>query len=143
MQVDGQCHCGEIRFDAEVKPELIFICHCTDCQTVSGAPYRVSVVAPTRTFRLTGRLTEYVKRGDSGEDVTTVFCGTCGTALYSHRGERRPYVFLRIGAFRQRRELASTKQGFCKSALPWLHVQRRADRLRHQHWRLERNPEAA
>jgi hypothetical protein len=119
MQVDGHCHCGAIRFGAEVKPEQVFICHCTDCQTISGAPYRVSVVAPTRTFHLTGSPAEYIKRGDSGEEVVNVFCGTCGTALYSHKGERQPYVFLRIGAIRQRRELVPTKQGFCKSALPW------------------------
>ena len=35
MKVDGHCHCGEITFQAEVDPDALHICHCTDCQTLS------------------------------------------------------------------------------------------------------------
>ena len=48
MKIDGGCHCGAIRFEAEVNPRRTIICHCTDCQTISGAPYRVNVVARRR-----------------------------------------------------------------------------------------------
>ncbi|BAL76446.1 hypothetical protein S23_32430 [Bradyrhizobium cosmicum] len=33
MQIDGQCHCGQINFEAEIDPEAISVCHCRDCQT--------------------------------------------------------------------------------------------------------------
>ena len=42
MKIDGGCHCGAIRFEAEVNPNRTIICHCTDYQTISGAPYRVN-----------------------------------------------------------------------------------------------------
>jgi hypothetical protein len=42
MHIDGQCHCGHITFEAEVDPEKTSLCHCTDCQTLSGALPRVS-----------------------------------------------------------------------------------------------------
>jgi hypothetical protein len=34
MKVDGRCHCGFITFAAEIVPEKVWLCHCTDCQTL-------------------------------------------------------------------------------------------------------------
>jgi hypothetical protein len=31
MKIDGACHCGRIRYEAEVDPERTVICHCTAC----------------------------------------------------------------------------------------------------------------
>src|SRR5260370_2499781 len=46
MKIDGHCHSGEITFQAEVDPDALNICHCTDCQTLSGTPFRVKIPAP-------------------------------------------------------------------------------------------------
>lgn len=51
MDIDGRCHCGAIRYEARVNPETVVICHSTDCQTFSGAPYRVSVMVRLEDFR--------------------------------------------------------------------------------------------
>jgi hypothetical protein len=119
MKVEGSCHCGAIRYEAEVDPRRTIICHCTDCQTISGAPYRVNVPALASNLSLTGDPKTYVKVGGSGEPVTTAFCGTCGSALYSCKGETPSFVFLRTGAMRQRAELRPRAQGFVLSAMPW------------------------
>lgn len=119
MKIDGGCHCGEITYEAEVNPDNVIICHCTDCQTISGAPYRVNVPVLTARFRLNGAPRTYRKVGDGGDTVATAFCATCGTALYSSKGETPAFVFLRLGGVRQRAELAPRRQGFCRSALPW------------------------
>ena len=37
MKIEGGCHCGYIAYEAEVDPERVLICHCTDCQTLSGS----------------------------------------------------------------------------------------------------------
>lgn len=36
MKINGRCHCGEITFEAEGDPNAVNVCHCTDCQTLSG-----------------------------------------------------------------------------------------------------------
>ena len=36
MKVDGACHCGELAYEAEIDPERIGVCHCVDCQILSG-----------------------------------------------------------------------------------------------------------
>ena len=52
MKIDGPCHCGRITFEAEVDPTAITICHCTDCQTLTGTAFRANVRAPAASFVL-------------------------------------------------------------------------------------------
>ena len=44
MKVEGQCRCGQIRFEAEIDLDTVGICHRTDWQTLTGSAYRVSPV---------------------------------------------------------------------------------------------------
>jgi hypothetical protein len=119
LKIDGACHCGEIRFEAEIDPRRVVICHCTDCQAMSGAPYRVNVPVRAEDFVLTGEPRRYVKSGSSGASIVTTFCGTCGSPIYSQRADDVKYLNLRLGGVTQRAQLAPRLQGFCDSAMPW------------------------
>jgi hypothetical protein len=52
MKIDGSCHCGRIRYEAEIDPFTVVICHCTDCQTLPGSAFRTVVPSKEGTFRL-------------------------------------------------------------------------------------------
>lgn len=117
MKIDGRCHCGDITYEARVDPDRVVICHCTDCQAFSGAPYRVSVPVLVENLALRGEPKTYVKHGDSGVEVTQAFCPRCGSSLYSQKDPG--YVFLRLGGVRQRAEMPPKLQGFTRSAMPW------------------------
>jgi hypothetical protein len=119
MDIQGACHCGRISYEARVDPARVVLCHCADCQTMSGAPYRANVPVLLRNFRLAGTPKAYVKTGASGNAIVTAFCGDCGSALYSHRRGEPSYLNLRLGAVRQRAELPPKLQGFCDSAMAW------------------------
>ena len=45
MRVDGACHCGAVRFAAEADAGQVSVCHCTDCQSLTGTAFRTSVRA--------------------------------------------------------------------------------------------------
>jgi hypothetical protein len=55
------CHCGNLRYEAVIDPATIGVCHCTDCQRLTGSAF--SVYAPVRRehFRLAGEPRIYVK----------------------------------------------------------------------------------
>src|SRR6185437_7136576 len=74
MHIDGACLCGGVSYSAEVDPARVIICHCTDCQTISGGPYRVNVPVLAENFAVRGEPAVYPKRGGSGETVDTAFC---------------------------------------------------------------------
>ena len=119
MKIDGACHCGRISYEAEINPDYVIICHCTDCQNFSGAPYRVSVPVKAENFRLEGEPKIYMKTADSGTKRALAFCADCGSAIYSTSEDNRVVFSLRLGTARQRAQLPPKIQGWCRSALPW------------------------
>jgi hypothetical protein len=121
MKVDGQCHCGAIAFEAEVDPEALTICHCTDCQTLSGSAFRANIQAPAERFVLVrGTPKTYVKTAESGNKRLHAFCGECGTPIYACAPENPQSYGLRVGAIRQRARFRPRRQGWHRSALPWI-----------------------
>jgi hypothetical protein len=96
MKIDGHCHCGEITFEAEVDPTALTICHCTDCQTITGSAFRANITAPAEHFVLkSGTAKTYVKTAGSGNKRPQAFCGTCGRSSGLARSKSRraiPYA---------------------------------------------------
>jgi hypothetical protein len=119
MRVDGSCHCGKITFEAEVEPGAVVLCHCTDCQKLTGSAYRAIIRALADSFVLRGAPTTYVKTADSGNQRAHAFCPECGTPIYSAPITEPKTYSLRVGTLSQRAQLTPRVQGWCRSALPW------------------------
>ncbi len=94
MKIEGSCHCGARSVTRRgCDPGKVVICHCTDCQTVSGAPYRANVPVLAEKFTLHGEPKTYEKIAASGNVLVLAFCGgECGSALYSAKRDE-PAVF--------------------------------------------------
>ena len=120
MKVSGTCHCGNIAFEAEVDQDGVGICHCTDCQMLSGSPYRSAVGADAESFVfLRGRPKIYVKTADNGERRAQAFCPNCGSPIYSAAAENPKRYSLRVGTLDQRYLLRPRRQIWTKRRLPW------------------------
>jgi hypothetical protein len=120
MEIDGGCHCGAIAYRAEVDPSTVRICHCTDCQTLTGSAYRANIPAAAGAFvLLRGEPKIYIKTAESGEKRAHAFCSNCGTPIYAAAIENATTYSLRVGAIKQRRKLRPRRQIWCRSALPW------------------------
>jgi hypothetical protein len=120
MHIDGRCHCGHVTYVAEVDPEAVSICHCTDCQVLCGSPWRASIQTSATSFRLTAAEPRiYLKTAESGRRRRQAFCGDCGTPIYSST-EHDPQSFnLRLGSIVQRAQLAPNLQHWRRSAVAW------------------------
>src|SRR5476649_2627471 len=111
MQVKGRCHCGEIQYEAEVDPNTAALCHCTDCQALTGSAYRVTVRAKATDFKLHGAApTVYIKTADSGTKRAHAFCPKCGSPIYAAALVDPPTYSLRVGALDRRNELLPLRQ---------------------------------
>jgi hypothetical protein len=121
MKIDGRCHCGFIFYQAEIDPEKVEICHCTDCQTLSGSAFRTVVLVKIESFRLlSGVPKTYVKIAESGNNRIQAFCPECGTPIYSAAVNDPEFVGIRVGTIRQRNSLPPKTQYWVRSAQPWL-----------------------
>ena len=120
MKIDGSCHSGNITYTAEIDPENVRICHCTDCQTLSGSAFRTSVRANKEAFNLQGQPKIYVKTVESGAKRAQAFCPECGTSIYSAAVDDPQIFNIRVSTARQRGELRPKSQGWCRSARDWV-----------------------
>ncbi len=121
MKIDGGCHCGYITYEAEIDPAEVTICHCTDCQTLSGSAFRTAVPAAREAFVLRGGPPKiYVKTAESGAKRVQAFCPECGTSIYSTAAGEARIFMIRVGTTRQRAELVPKTQIWCRSALGWV-----------------------
>ena len=134
MKVEGQCHCGQISYEAEIDPEAVRLCHCTDCQTLTGSAYRVNVQTAAATFVLRlGQPKIYIKTAESGNQRAHAFCPNCGTPIYATAAVQDPSSYaLRVGTLNQRKELRPTRQIWSRSALPWVADIRQVERIDRQ-----------
>lgn len=122
MRIDGACHCGAIRYEAEIDPAEVSICHCSDCQALTGSAFRVTVPAEEENFRLlSGEPKIYVKTADSGRKRLQAFCGECGSPIYATSAEEGSKTYgIRVGTIRQREVVAPSRQIWRSSALSWV-----------------------
>lgn len=120
MHINGSCHCGAIGFSAEIDPARVMVCHCADCQIMSGSPFRAVVAVPIGQFSLRGTPKNYVKVAQSGNRRAQAFCPECGTPLYATAPENPTSVVIRLGCVEQRAQLRPAVQIWQHSAMPWL-----------------------
>ena len=121
MHIEGSCHCVYITYEAEIDPETVSICHCADCQTLTGSAFTTSVPAAKKTFHLlTGQAKIYVKTAESGAKRAQAFCPECGSRIYAAAAVDPQTFNIRVGTIRQRKELRPKTQSWCRSALGWV-----------------------
>ena len=121
MHVEGSCHCGNIKFRSEIISEEVEICHCTDCQTLSGSAFHTIVPAKEGSFEITnGELKQYTKTADDGAKRVQSFCPECGSPICSSPPEGELGVTrIRVGVLKQRDQLTPKMQYWTRSAQPW------------------------
>jgi len=122
MKITGGCHCGHITYEAEVDPATVRVCHCNDCQKLTGTAFRTNIASLPGTFALkSGAPKIYIKTAESGNKRAHAFCPECGTPIYATDPGRNPLSYgLRVGSINQRAQFAPpARQIWCSSALSW------------------------
>ncbi|MEL6217605.1 MAG: GFA family protein [Pseudomonadota bacterium] len=133
MRVDGQCHCGRIAYVAEVDPEQVYLCHCEDCQSISGGAGRWAASVAVSDFRLIrGETRAYVKRSAAGTESHQHFCAHCASPIYSTAPHKPEMVRLRVGTANQRGDLPPRAEVWVRSAQPWALTARDTKKLDRQ-----------
>jgi hypothetical protein len=119
----GGCHCRALRYAISQPPLGVYVCHCTDCQSLSGAAFAMGVVIPAAAFTFTGspRLVRRVL--GSGTISTRWICPECGvwvcggSKLDAVAPEKR---VVRGGTLDDTSWLKPTTHYWTRSAQPWI-----------------------
>jgi hypothetical protein len=92
----GGCLCGAVRYEVEGPIAPIQLCHCGQCRKAQGGPFGANAPVAASAFRLLqGQDTLREYRASPGK--RRVFCGTCGSPLFSQRDDAPETLRLRVG----------------------------------------------
>ena len=94
MQLEGSCHCGNVRFQLEsAHPYPFNLCYCSICRkTAGGGGYAINLGGDNSTLEVTGEdnITIYqamVTDPETGAATESPaqrhFCASCGSALWA------------------------------------------------------------
>lgn len=97
MSLTGGCLCGAVRYTIEGEPRFAGKCYCTDCQKESGTGHITIIAVPDEEVTVTGETRDFVRPGDSGQDVVRTFCPKCGTTLFGRPSLMSGITMIRTG----------------------------------------------
>ncbi|KAF2099352.1 hypothetical protein NA57DRAFT_74854 [Rhizodiscina lignyota] len=78
----GSCFCGETGVSYTGDVAMKALCHCNDCKKITGSVFSTNIVVPGEGFEVKGSPKSISKTADTGNEITSYFCGNCGTTLY-------------------------------------------------------------
>ncbi|MGB3431106.1 GFA family protein [Achromobacter sp.] len=118
----GGCLCGKIRYMLMAEPAVVAICHCTNCQKQGGGAFSVNLALARADVRMSGELSVFEDKADSGGVVLRGFCGACGSPILSELPGRPKHVYVKAGTLDDRSGIVPTMQVWCRSAQPWVEL---------------------
>ena len=119
MRLEGGCLCGKVRYAGEAEPIFVGVCHCTNCQKSSGTAFNAVIAVPKPTVSLTGTVSTYEGRGDTGNAVYKLFCPECGSPVAEEAAIMADVVMIPIGTLDDPSAAKPAMQIYCDSAQPW------------------------
>jgi hypothetical protein len=117
----GHCLCGAVAYELEAEPTMLALCHCRDCQRVTGGEPAAVALVPKGSFKIShGTMKAYACQGDSGNRVERNFCPECGSHLLS-RLQDGPWEAVKAGTLDEPLAIRPQLEIWTASAQPWAH----------------------
>lgn len=122
MDLKGSCACGALRYQLTADPLIVHVCHCRDCQRLTGSAFvtniwiekkfvEVGATSP-KSFKLTA---------GSGKPHEVFFCERCGTYVWSkYHASPGDTLLVRVGALDHPESVKPDVHIFTRSKLPWV-----------------------
>ncbi|MEV0074120.1 MULTISPECIES: GFA family protein [unclassified Amycolatopsis] len=117
----GHCLCGSISYRFEAQPETVVLCHCDDCQRHSGAAFSVNVLVARDAVKIEGTPRSHQTTGsENGELRDRLFCGDCGTPIFTILHELPDIMIVKAGTLDDRTGLEPSADVWWRRAQDWI-----------------------
>jgi hypothetical protein len=114
----GGCGCGAVRYEISAPLVRAVYCHCTRCQRRTGSAAAASAYIEPGSLRLL-RGEEHVRSWQPEGGWEKLFCGACGSALFTRDPEIGEIKSVRLGSFDRDPEIRPSVRQFVAYAAPW------------------------
>jgi hypothetical protein len=116
--LQGGCLCGAVRFEVSEPFQSAGYCHCTHCQQRTGTGSSVNGRVSQSGFRVLQGEQE-LRSYRPGEGKAKLFCGACGSSMFSGDPFTDGQVAVRLGTLDRDPGIRPEYRQFVDSAAPW------------------------
>jgi len=117
--MEGGCFCGAIRYRIAGPLRGARACYCRKCQYMGAGGPNYVALAPKGEVEITkGEPRSHAAKADSGNLVARLFCGDCGTFLWSDSPAFDVYP-VRVGTLDDPSAVAPQASIWTDEAQPW------------------------
>lgn len=119
----GGCQCRTVRYEVTMKPLTVYACHCTECQKQSAGAFSLSMVVPREAVAVTaGEPKEWLRRQESGRQISCIFCGRCGARLFHNPVGNQQITIIKPGTLDDTSWLYPVGHIWTRSAQRWFEI---------------------
>lgn len=122
VPLKGGCQCGRVTYSVSTPPVMAGLCYCTLCRKTSGAGHAFHAMVPEASLQMSGAPTWYSTTADSGNTVSSGFCGTCGSPLFGRSSGMPGMMTFRVANLDQPAAQTPQMAVFASRKLPWDHL---------------------
>ena len=117
--ITGGCLCGALRYRADGEPLSQGLCHCRNCQRLSGAGHVGWLCFTEAAVSVEGEARAYAMTGGSGATATRYSCPTCHSIVFGRAEVMPGRLNLYAGSLDDTAQFKPTMAIFVRSRPPW------------------------
>ena len=124
---EGGCQCGKIRYRLSHKPQILYVCHCSDCQKQSASAFGMSLIVQSQHVEFiegAESMRSWDTTGEDGAIKRCHFCPNCGTRIMHGSDVPGQSVSIKAGSLDNTEDLQPSAHIWLQSAQPWLAIDR-------------------
>jgi len=115
----GHCLCGGVMYSVLGDPVIVAHCHCDDCQRLTGAGHSTGAMYAAEQLTLHGSTAEFKLISEAGNEVTRVFCPSCGSPVLGRNSGMVGFVTLTLGTMDDSNDLEPGVVVFSRNRKSW------------------------
>ena len=94
----GSCLCKQVSYSFPVDAVVsAHHCHCEDCRRATGSVFGTNLFVPENEVKISGNLSSYSHKSDSGSTMTKMFCSNCGSLMFGRNSAKENIMSIRAG----------------------------------------------
>ena len=114
----GGCLCGGIRFRVTGPLAAVQVCHCAQCRRAQGGPFATNIPVETQHLEFVSG-EDLLRSFESSPGKERVFCGQCGSPVFSRRASLPGVVRLRAGLLEEPVDTRLAFHAYVDDAASW------------------------
>jgi len=96
-------------------------CHCEDCRRANGSAFNIGVRVERKYLKVkaTSELRSYKYISESGKELDRLFCGTCGSPIFTLHPAKPEYAWIKAGIIKDPSVVKPAYENWVKDKVEW------------------------